>query len=263
MKLTKEKLKRNNKSNVLGVIIFLLIVISIETSLNKQKEPIKETINNKITMPMEKNIVEQNKELDRIEYIIENDKNGYVQLVNKDNPVKDIDILDDLVVPKVNLVAEKDNDKNLLRKEAAKALEEMLDAAKNEGNINIFLNSGYRSSERQVKVYNAEIKKVGESGKGYVALPGHSEHQTGLAVDLTCKELKFHVEDGFHSTDEAKWLMNNSYRFGYILRYPEGREKETRYNYEPWHYRYVGKEISTYMKKNNLTLEGLYKHIDK
>ena len=84
------------------------------------------------------------------------------------------------------------------------------------------------------------------------ARAGHSEHQTGLAVDVSNSSLDY---DNFESTKEFYWMKNNAHKFGFILRYPKASFHITGFKYEPWHYRYVGIKIATYIYKNNLTLE--------
>lgn len=84
----------------------------------------------------------------------------------------------------------------------------------------------------------------------YVAKAGFSEHQTGLAIDLTNEDRYF-----VKGTNEAEWLENNCYKYGFIIRYPEGKESITGVAYEPWHIRYVGEEVSRYIYENNITLE--------
>ena len=139
-----------------------------------------------------------------------------------------------------------------VNKEALKNLRKMQADAKALG-LNIPLVSGYRSYETQEKLYNKYVKKDGEKkANTYSAKPGESEHQTGLAFDIGS------VDRSFANTIEAKWLAENAYLYGFIIRYPKDKEEITGYNYEPWHLRYVGQELAKYLKKNNLTLEEYY-----
>ena len=131
-------------------------------------------------------------------------------------------------------------------------------------NIDFIIDSGYRSYEYQEKIWNTSLKKFGlDKTKKQVALPGTSEHQTGLAIDIAYYQDGLYSDDVKSSDKEVKWLQNNSYKYGFILRYPKDKEKITGYNYEPWHYRYVGKDIASICYKNNLTLEEYYikKHL--
>ena len=111
--------------------------------------------------------------------------------------------------------------------------------------------SGWRSLKEQQDIFKQSLKDNGRTfTQQFVALPGKSEHQSGLAIDVTNESRCMDK-----SSKEAQWLANNAYRFGFILRYPEGKEDITGYNYEPWHIRYVGKKAAKYIYNNNLTLE--------
>lgn len=125
-------------------------------------------------------------------------------------------------------------------------------------NIHIIVDSGYRSYEYQEKVYEALVKKIGnESAIKKVALPGCSEHQTGLAIDIAYIRNNVYTDDVGEDDLETKWLFNNAYKYGFILRYPKGKENITGFMFEPWHYRYVG-DIAKIIYEENLTLEEYY-----
>ena len=118
--------------------------------------------------------------------------------------------------------------------------------------LNIWIQSGYRSYNLQESLYNKYVYRDGKvAADTYSARPGHSEHQTGLAFDLNS------ISDDFQYTDEGKWVNNNCYKYGYILRYPKGKEHITGYKYESWHLRYVGEELATKLYNNGewITLE--------
>lgn len=118
--------------------------------------------------------------------------------------------------------------------------------------LNIWIQSGYRSYSLQESLYNKYVNRDGKAAADtYSARPGHSEHQTGLAFDLNS------ITDDFQYTDEGKWVNNNCYKYGYILRYPKGKESITGYKYESWHLRYVGEELATKLYNNGdwITLE--------
>lgn len=122
-----------------------------------------------------------------------------------------------------------------------------------ENGLNIYIASGYRSYEYQEKLYNQYVSKDGqENADTYSARPGHSEHQTGLAIDLN------DISDSFGNTDEFKWLSENAYKYGFILRYPRDLTNITGYVYEPWHYRYVGNEIAKYIHETGITYDEYY-----
>ena len=122
--------------------------------------------------------------------------------------------------------------------------------------------SAYRSYDYQQQLYNNYVKKDGkESADTYSAQPGYSEHQTGLVVDIDNTITNY---EQFETTESFKWMQENAHQFGFILRYPKGKEKITGYQYEAWHYRYVGKEIATYIYENNLTLDEYFvRYIEK
>ena len=138
---------------------------------------------------------------------------------------------------------------------AKEAFEELSKKAQEE-NLNIIAMSTYRSYSYQVDLYNRYVKKDGkEKADTYSGRPGHSEHQTGLAVDVYNKKEDY---TNFEKTKEFAWMQQHAHEYGFILRFPKGKEKETGYQYESWHYRYVGKEVATYIHNNNITLEEYY-----
>lgn len=142
-----------------------------------------------------------------------------------------------------------------LVKEAKEAFQELSKKAR-ESNLNIIAMSAYRSYQYQVTLYNNYVKQDGkEEADAYSARPGHSEHQTGLATDVYNQKETY---TNFEKTEEFKWMQENAYKFGFILRFPKGKEEETGYQYESWHYRYVGKEAAKYIKENNITFEEYY-----
>lgn len=142
-----------------------------------------------------------------------------------------------------------------LVKEAKKAFEALsLDASLE--NLTIKAMSTYRSFSYQNNLYTAYVKKDGEDlANTYSAKPGHSEHQTGLALDVYNETASY---TDFENTQEYTWMQKNAYKYGFILRYPKEKEKITGYSYESWHYRYVGFEIAEYIQKHNLTYDEYY-----
>ena len=139
-----------------------------------------------------------------------------------------------------------------MRKEAADAFMKMVDAARLD-NIILYNASAFRSYDYQVNLYNRYIKRDGKAAADkYSARPGYSEHQTGLCSDLNI------IDDSFDGTDEANWLKDNAYKYGFILRFPKGKEDITGYKYEPWHYRYVGLDASKIIYNDDITLEEYY-----
>ena len=178
---------------------------------------------------------------------------NYLMLVNRDN------LLDKTYAPE-DLVdtGSKYKDNILLNNTVYQQFLLMKeDAFRNGYNIDIM--SGYRSYEYQDKIYN---KLVREKGLNYairhIAPAGASEHQTGLAIDICVyRDDACYIEDEISEFEEIKWLHKNAYKYGFILRYLDGKEDITGSNYEPWHFRYVG-NIASYIYYNNLVLEELY-----
>lgn len=193
-------------------------------------------------------------ELKDIQELVYKYKNGIAKLVNKENGLKSSYEPDDLVMPNVKGI--KNN--IYLSKSSAYNLEKMFMDAKKEG-IDLCLISGYRSSSYQERLYsNSLIKKGKEYTERYISKANHSEHQTGLAADISAKSIEYKLVQSFEKTAEGKWLEENSYKYGFILRYKKDRVRDTGYDFEPWHFRYVGYNIAKYIYENDLILEDLY-----
>ncbi len=144
-----------------------------------------------------------------------------------------------------------------MREEAAAGLEEMFAACKEEAGITLTSVSGYRAYSSQENIYNRKLRSVKgnvEKAQEYVAPPGSSEHQLGLTMDIGQKS-KSSLNTVFGKTQGAIWARENCWRFGFILRYDEGWEDITGYSYEPWHFRYVGKENAKAIHDANIPLE--------
>lgn len=143
---------------------------------------------------------------------------------------------------------------NCIDKDVMTSFKQMQSDAKSIG-LNIYISSGYRSYSYQEGLYNRYTAVDGmEQADTYSARPGHSEHQTGLCFDLN------EIDDIFATTDEGKWVNHNAHLYGFIIRYPKGKEHITGYQYESWHLRYVGKELAEklYNNGNWLTIEEYY-----
>ncbi|MBR5447157.1 MAG: M15 family metallopeptidase, partial [Clostridia bacterium] len=133
--------------------------------------------------------------------------------------------------------------------DANTALNEMFAAAKEDG-LNLFVRSGFRSYATQKWLYENYVAQDGkEEADRYSARPGHSEHQTGLGIDIN------KADSSFEGTPEAIWLAANCHKFGFIIRYPQGKEHITGYMYEPWHVRYVGMDHAPVIYEKGLCLE--------
>ena len=182
--------------------------------------------------------------------------NDTLVLVNKNNKLKNDFIPDNLVKLDLNYShAEK-----YLKEEAALEFYKLSEEAK-KLNYRIVVVSGYRSYTYQEKLFEYYVET---KGMNYAlmcsAKPGHSEHQTGLAIDVEGSNLDYNL---FEKSKEFEWMKKNAHKYGFILRYPKGKENITGFKYEPWHYRYVGKEVATIIYNNKLTFEEYHKKFVK
>ena len=139
-----------------------------------------------------------------------------------------------------------------LLNECKSAFNKMKSAAAAKG-LSIYISSGFRSFSSQKSIYNRYVSNDGRAlADTYSARPGHSEHQTGLSIDLNT------ITQAFGKTKEGKWVAEHCHEYGFIIRYPEGKAHITGYQYEPWHLRYVGVEAATKIAKSGLCLEEYY-----
>lgn len=140
------------------------------------------------------------------------------------------------------------------------AFNKLASEAKKEG-YSFYIGSGFRSYDTQKTIYNNYVANDGQANADtYSARPGHSEHQTGLAFDICDYNVTACITSAFDTTDQAKWINDNAYKYGLIVRYPKGKTNETGYMYESWHLRYVGVELATklYNNSNWITLEDYF-----
>ena len=213
----KRKIKRKFK-----IVLVILITILIIFSINKNKENHNTNI----------------EKVNDYKYILVNKKNKLNSDFKPDNLIE---------------VKECSLGNFYLEEETANAYEKMCLDSINEG-LNISITSAYRSYNEQKELYNTYLKLYGESYVDkYVAVAGHSEHQTGLAIDLESLEC-----DIFRNSKEYLWIKDNVHNYGFIIRYQKGKEKITGYGAEEWHIRYVGKKASNYIYENNITYEEYY-----
>ena len=145
---------------------------------------------------------------------------------------------------------------NIASEETILQFEKMYKDVKNELGINLMVNSSYRSYQEQDEIYREFKIKGEEYADSYAARPGYSEHQTGLAIDIT--STAHPTSKAFTDSEEYKWLKENSYKYGFILRYPEGKEDITGYNTESWHFRYVGVKDATKIYNEDITFDEYY-----
>ncbi|HEY1063747.1 MAG TPA: M15 family metallopeptidase [Candidatus Saccharimonadales bacterium] len=175
-------------------------------------------------------------------------------VVNKQRPLNPKEYVPgDLRTPAVALRLPADNSSMHMRNAAATALEKMFaDATAN--NLPLRLASAYRSYTYQVGLYAGYVQKEGQvAADAESARPGYSEHQTGLAVDVGNADGVCEVEQCFGEMPAGQWVAAQAYKYGFLLRYPQGKTVVTGYEYEPWHLRYIGVDLATKMHDNGVT----------
>ena len=256
----KEALRREQKPKIRKKIIFNTILISFfvvgmslvlnnyETNELKDIQASIQKINNNKVLTEKMNNYSEN-----LKIVNNNYDDKYSVIINKANPINEE------FIKNYKLVTVENNVYNgiLLEEETYNNYLKLKENLLQRGYY-ININSGYRTFNESKNIYNSYAIEKGESyAEKYVAKPGTSEHNTGLAFDFKKKKKKNSYKTNYDS-DEYFYLENIAYLYGFIIRYPKGKEKITGYSYEPWHLRYVGKELATYLKKNNLTLEEYY-----
>ena len=291
MSTRKKKIKIKKKNFIIFIIFIVLIGFSFTKLttliLNTFDSPKKE-IENKTLTKKEKKLQKLNNINKKISYFKMENLDRYISYKNKNKDLSDEQIIKDVNMDldkkqyedmhetinlnKINILVNKhnylkedyvpENLKNLsstyalsnmkMVEEAANAFESLSKDASKE-NYKVIAMSTYRSYEYQVDLYNKYVKSDGkEAADTYSGRPGNSEHQTGLAVDVYNQTETY---TNFEKTKEYNWMQENAYKYGFILRFPKDKENETGYEFESWHYRYVGKDIATYIHKHNITLE--------
>lgn len=243
-----------------GMILFMVsILVACTPNIKEETTTPKEEMTTTMTTTIQatgettttQEIIETTKAMQSEKDI--DDYNSIYVIINKQRPLPENYEPSDLVIPNVSLMKEL-----YLRKEAAKAIEEMFEAALNDG-IELKIGSGYRSYAYQSRLYSNYAKRDGEEAASrYSSKPGQSEHQTGLVVDLAASNEVCYLEQCFEDTKEAQWLFEHSYKYGFVLRYLKDKEDITGYMYEPWHYRYIGKEEAKKVYESGLTLEEYF-----
>jgi len=227
-----------------------------DSSLKKEyHQTNKENANKQLnkTSDVPKNVINKTKQSNAIRTVSNPDV--ITVLVNKKNYLSRNYVPKDLVYANVPFIFKEKIEKRKMRKEAALALMKLFERAKKD---HIYLSgiSGFRSYATQKVIFNRYVKEDGyANARKYSAVPGSSEHQTGLTIDVSSSTGKCAATSCFANTKEAKWLEKNSSNYGFIIRYPKGKEQITGYKYEPWHIRYVGVTPAKQMKKRNITLE--------
>jgi D-alanyl-D-alanine carboxypeptidase len=180
-------------------------------------------------------------------------------LVNKEHKVSQDYVPKNLVEVDIRFSPGTASQQRMMQETAAGALATLFTEAEDDGII-LYGVSGYRSYDYQRKIYDRKVNAVGrKQADKYVAYPGQSEHHTGLAMDVINEEgVSKLLTASFGKTKEGQWLNDNAHEFGFIIRYPEGKEDVTGYNYEPWHLRYVGKESGEITTKIGIYMAELF-----
>lgn len=182
-----------------------------------------------------------------------NSTDSITKLVNKNHSISSNYRPADLVT--VDLPSTRDTQ---LRSVAIAGLTNLFEAAEAAG-YELFCCSGYRSYETQTELYAWNVETYGLDGAELVsARPGMSEHQLGLAMDVTSASVEFDLLESFGSTPEGQFIKENAHKFGFIVRYPQGKTDITGYAYEPWHLRYLGIDVATDIYKSGKTMEEYY-----
>lgn len=179
---------------------------------------------------------------------------GILILVNKTHPIDRDYKPEDLVKIKY-YAADRSEAGRYMRAEAAEAFHQLVEKAAEEG-IELKMTTAYRSYDFQKTLFDNYVKREGEAAANrYSARPGQSEHQTGLSVDVSSPSVGYQLTGEYANTTEGKWLAAHAHEFGFIIRFPQGKEDITGYLYEPWHIRYVGKTTAKEIYDAGLTLE--------
>ena len=221
------------------------------TATSDSNKDVSDSVIVTVTMPKEKPTPEENngEEDNGYDENGDDDENDYTPEEN-DYPRSECYIDGILIVNKTYSIPQSYNPGGLTS-ECAEAFERLRQGAANDG-VSIWLASGFRSYEYQSSLYWGYVSYYGQaSADTFSARPGHSEHQTGLAIDCNI------VNDSFAGTREAVWLENHCAEYGFIIRYPQGKQYVTGYKYEPWHIRYIGDMAQT-ITDSGLTLEEYF-----
>ena len=273
---------------IFGITKLMSFILKDVDTHKHKNEIIDKTNNKKEDTEKEKKLKELNNINKKVKYFKMNNLDRYINYKNK-NPDKEIkqiikdvnmdldkepykDMIKATNLNSINILVNKHNyltedyvPENLENINSSYALSnmKMVSEAKNafenlskdasKQNLKVIAMSTYRSYEYQVDLYNRYVKTDGkEAADTYSGRPGNSEHQTGLAVDV------YNVKESytnFEKTKEYTWMQDNAYKYGFILRFPKDKENETGYEFESWHYRYVGLEVAKYIKEHNISFE--------
>ncbi len=182
-------------------------------------------------------------------------------IVSKTHPISTNYIPSDLRIPDVATRTDKSNDEQSVRAIINTPLKAMFDDAAKAGH-SLMIGSGYRSAALQKIYFDNLAGSIGEDEANQaIAKPGQSEHQTGLSIDISTLNRSCYLDQCFANTADGLWLAKNSYKYGFILRFPIGSETITGYQYEPWHFRYIGVDLATALYESNITLDEAWPYL--
>ncbi|MEA4989033.1 MAG: M15 family metallopeptidase [Anaerovorax sp.] len=186
------------------------------------------------------------------EKVIQNEE--MLILVNKQHAVDASYIPEDLE-PIKYFASDRPAQSRFMRQEASEHFHQLVEGAKESG-YELVMTTAYRSYEFQNTLYTNYVNKYGQAeADTFSAKPGQSEHQTGLAVDISTPTVQYRLTSELGETAEGQWMAEHAHEYGFILRYPKGKEDITGYQYEPWHLRYVGQPAADEIYEQGITLE--------
>lgn len=242
-KSKKRKSKKRNRTVLILFTIVILLAIGLSLSISKGLFGFH-------------NGQDQDSENDKLrtQALTEAKQQGLLILVNKEHPVGQ-DYKPNDLTPMKYFVPDRSSSTRFMRADAVTAFNQLVEKAAQDG-IDLKMTTAYRSYGFQKILFDNYVSQSGEAAANrFSAKPGQSEHQTGLAVDVSSSAINYQLTEDFGETTEGKWLAAHAHDFGFIIRYPKDKEGITGYLYEPWHIRYVGLFVAKDIYNQGLTLE--------
>ncbi len=249
----------NKKTLTLGAIVIVILVVTFFVLTSRKKSIKPSPVNTQqATLDKPEEVVEQEPNTAQIPSYDLTTPSSITFIANKTRPLPASYEPTDLITPDVKLRLGAGAEQMQFRNVAHADIKEMFTAAKNDG-VTLVFGSGYRSYSLQKQFYDGYVARDGvAAADSYSARPGTSEHQTGLSFDATSVSQTCHLEICFENTTEGKWLAANAHEYGFVLRYPNGKEAITGYQYEPWHFRYLGLELASKINTSEKTVEEFF-----
>lgn len=247
-----------NKKQLWTLILFIIIVIAGVTfvTVDQATAPVNEDNANNAAPEQQ-----DDSSFDRSQHRIDEPGSPW-WIVSRQRPLPDGYVPPDLTVPDIRLRLNAGAEQMQVSEQILPDLKAMFAAAEADG-VELVFGSGYRSEELQRQFYESYVAREGQAAADrFSARPGTSEHQTGLTVDITSPSGECHLETCFEDTEQGQWAREHAHEYGFIIRYLEGKEDITGYQYEPWHLRYVGKELAAELHKTGQTMEEYFDLVD-